>query len=428
VARRYACLWVPSCAPALLEVALSLAPRVEDAAPGLVYLDLEGLTRLHPDERRLAEDLAARAAENALSASVAIASTRTVARVAASARPLTIIPPGYEAAFLARFPVEVLQPSEALASVLARWGIRTLGALAALPEAALIERLGADGRALQRRARGEDLDPFMPYRPPTVVDETVEPEWPIETVEALSFVVSGLLDRLVTRMRWRGWAVGAVHLTAGLADRTSKDYALALASPLSDGRAVLPLVLQQIRSSPPESPIERLTVRADPAAVRVSQGGLFSASRVSPEQLAATLVRLEALVGREQVGSPALLDLHRPDAFTIQPFGGAVPRGEPPPAIPGGAASPAAPVLRRCRPPIAIDVATRPDGAPGQVLGGPWAGRVRTVSGPWRLSGEWWTEAGWRREEWDAELANGRAVRLVFDRTGCAWFIDGVYD
>jgi protein ImuB len=261
-----------------------------------------------------------------------------------------------------------------------------------------------------------------------VVDETVEPEWPIETVEALSFVVSGLLDRLVTRMTWRGWAVGAVHLTLGLANRTSKDYALALASPLSDGRAVLPLVLQQIRSSPPESPIERLTVRADPATVRVSQGGLFSASRVSPEQLAATLVRLEALVGREQVGSPALLDLHRPDAFTVQPFGGAAPRGEHSPAMPGGGSSRVAPVLRRCRPPIAIDVATGPDGAPGQVLGGPWAGRVRAVSGPWRLSGEWWTEAGWRRDEWDAELASGRAVRLVFERTRRAWFIDGVYD
>lgn len=428
MARRYACLRVPSVAPTLLDLALSLSPRVEDAGPGLVYLDLEGLTRLHPDESCLAEDLVARATEGGVAASVAIASTRTVARVAALARPLTVVRAGHEAAFLAPFPVEVLQPSEALASVLERWGIRTLGALAALPEAALIERLGADGRRFQRQAHGEDLDPFVPYRPPSVVDETVELEWPIETVEALSFVVSGLLDRLVVRMTWCGWAVGAVYLTVGLANRTSKDYALSLASPLSDGRAVLPLVMQQIRSSPPESAIERLTVRADPASVRVSQGGLFSASRVSPEQWAATLVRLEALVGREQVGSPALLDVHRPDAFTLQPFGGAVPRGEKSPAIPDGVASPAAPVLRRCRPPIAIDVATRPDGAPGQVLGGAWAGRVRAVSGPWRLSGEWWTEAEWRRDEWDAELTSGRAVRLVFDRTRRAWFIDGVYD
>lgn len=427
MARRYATLRVPSVSPALLDLGFSVSPRVEHAAPGLIHVDLEGLAR-HPDERRLAEDLLARAGEAGLSVSVAIASTRTVTRVAASAKPLTVVPAGSEAAFLAPFPVEVLAPPEALTTVLARWGIRTLGALAALPDAALIERLGMDGRRLQRQARGEDLAPFVPYQPTAVVDETVELDWPIDTVEAVAFVLGSMLDRLVTRLTWRGWALGGIHLTLGLVNRSSKNYALSLASPLSDGRAALPVVVQQVRSSPPDAAIERMNVRVDPAAIRISQSGLFSASRVSPEQLSATLVRLEALVGPGDVGSPVVLDSHGPDAFTIHRFDGAAPPIDGSKAATGSFGVPAAPVLRRCRPPIAIDVATGADGTPERVLGGPWAGRVRTASGPWRLSGDWWTEAGWRREEWDAELSNGRVIRLVFDRTRDGWLIEGVYD
>lgn len=427
MANRYAALRVPFVSPALLDLGFSLSPRVEHAAPGLIYVDLNGLARLHPDEHRLAEDLVVRAGEVGLAVSVAIASTRTVARVAASTKPLTVVPAGGEAAFLASFPVEVLVPPEALAAVLARWGIRTLGELAALPDAGLIERLGIEGRRLQRQAQGEDLGPFMPYQPPAVVDETVELDWAIDTVEAVAFVLSSMLDRLVTRLIWRGWALGAMRLRLGLVSQTFKDYVLSLASPLSDGRAVLPLVLQQVRASPPDAAVERITVRVDPASLRVSQSGLFSASRVSPEQLAATLVRLEALVGPESVGSPVVLDSHRPDAFTVQRFG-AVSKTDRAETAAVGVLSTAVPVLRRCRPPVAVEVSTRADGTPGQVLGGPWAGPVRAVAGPWRLSGDWWTEAGWRRDEWDAELTNGRVVRLVSDLTRGAWFIEGVYD
>ena len=66
---------------ALLEMSLGVSPRVEDWGPGVVCLHLAGLSRLHRDERDLAEDLAARAAEVELPASVAIASTRTAARL-----------------------------------------------------------------------------------------------------------------------------------------------------------------------------------------------------------------------------------------------------------------------------------------------------------------------------------------------------------
>jgi protein ImuB len=377
----------------------------------------------------VAEDLVARAAGAGLPASVAIASTRTAARLAAAAHSLIVIPPGREVDVLSALPLALLAASDDLFAVLTRWGIRTLGELAALPNAALTERLGVEGRRLQQRARGEDLDPFVPYQPPAVMEETMDLEWPIDNLEALAFVLSGMLDRLIARLTVRGWLLGAVHLRLGLTDRSCRDIPLALASPLADSRAVLALLVQAVRSVSLSAAIERVVVQAEPVAARVAQAALFSASLVSPDQLAATLARLEALVGREHVGSPALVDSHRPDAFVMKPFEGLSPHPVSPAQqereTPSGLRMP---VLRRLRPPVVLDVETAADGSPRGILGGPWKSVVRVVSGPWRSCGEWWGETSWRREEWDAELAGGPVIRLVWDLARRSWSIEGIYD
>jgi protein ImuB len=427
VARSRAC--EASAQAALLDVALGVSPRAEDGGDGVVCLDLTGLSRLHPDERRVAQDLAACAEGAGLPVSVAIASTRVAARLAASANSLIVIPRGREAGVLSALPLALLAASDDLFAVLTRWGIRTLGELAALPNAALTERLGVEGRRLQRRARGEDLDPFVPYQPPAAVEETLDLEWPIENLEALAFVLSGMLDRLIARLTVRGWLLGAVHLGLGLTDRSRRDIPLSLAAPLADSRAVLPLLVQAVRPAPLSAAVERVTLQVEPAAARVAQAALFSDSLVGPDQLAATLARLEALVGREHVGSPVLSDSHRSDAFVLKPFEGAS-SPQIAPARQGTVTSPGRrmPVLRRLRPPAALAVETATDGSPRGILDGPWKGAIRVVSGPWRSCGEWWGEAGWRSEEWDAELANGSVLRLVQDLAQSTWSVEGIYD
>ena len=57
-------------------------------------------------------------------------------------------------------------------------------------------------------------------------------------------------------------------------------------------------------------------------------------------------------------------------------------------------------------------------------------GRVVACAGPWRTSGRWWTldRAGWDRDEWDVELADGGVYRLARDRATGQWEIEGVVD
>ena len=122
------------------------------------------------------------AADRGLCVRVAVATTRMAALLAVQGRAgLTVIPPGLEAASLASLPLGVLKalaeiqasgaskagqarpplalPAFALLSTVRRWGLKTLGDLAALPSADLFERLGAGGLMLQRLARGEDDRP-----------------------------------------------------------------------------------------------------------------------------------------------------------------------------------------------------------------------------------------------------------------------------
>ncbi len=140
---------------ALLDLALSFSPRIEDTAADTVVLDLEGLSHLFGSSENIANRLSRRASEFGLDAQVAVASNPDAAILAARGFPgTTMIPPGKESERLGCLPIQSLAPPAEILETLERWGVRTLGAFAALPTAQLSERLGQEGVRLQELARG----------------------------------------------------------------------------------------------------------------------------------------------------------------------------------------------------------------------------------------------------------------------------------
>jgi DNA polymerase-4 len=98
--------------------------------------------------------------ETGLTASVGVATSKLVAKVASDMRKpdgLVVVPPGTEASFLAPLPVRRLWGvGPKMEETLARLGVVTIGDLAALEPGRLERRLGTHGHDLQRLARGED--------------------------------------------------------------------------------------------------------------------------------------------------------------------------------------------------------------------------------------------------------------------------------
>ena len=107
------------------------------------------------------------------------------------------------------------------------------------------------------------------------------------------------------------------------------------------------------------------------------------------------------------------------------------------PARPSGRA-PLCPMLRRFRVPVAARVRVR-KGRPVRVMAPRVSGsEVVHWAGPWRTSGQWWTDAPahtlpagaspWDRDEWDVSLTDGGVYRIFHDRRVDRWFLEGMVD
>jgi protein ImuB len=372
-----------------------------------------------------------------------------------------IVPPGCERDVLADLPLAVLDLAPPLAETVARWGVATLGELAALPRDGLGTRLGRAGLDAQDEALGHDRTPFRPWSPPPFWEEAQGLDWEVDTWSGLEPMLRQLLERLTARLAAAHVSADTLRLALALASGAHDVRTVALASPSCDPRSMLVLAALELEARPLAAPVTSLAVSARAVRPEAAQATLGERPGPALRDLTETLVRLATLVGRDNVGSPVILDSYRADPVTLVPFAPprvvdservneagarAAPwlgrvrqrisrmRGlESPPMIDGPPMTLAPLAFRRVRPPRRVDVTLAGD-VPAQVvfhdaLGGTSRPqRIVASAGPWCTSGEWWTTNGWAREEWDVALADGMLCRLVRDRMTGAWCLDGAYD
>ncbi|MCK5352605.1 hypothetical protein KAJ77_08490 [bacterium] len=398
--------------PSRLDIAQRLSPRIEICPANGLLLEVtarfEGkaleklLQQIHPLK-------------------VGISSTRITAILAAQTQSGTVVPPGKERDFLASLPVHllslVLQESDCKPlSTLSQWGIRTLGELAALPEEELVARLGQTGLRLQKMARGQDVESFPSHVEGPHFEESQELEWTLDSLESLTFILGRILEQLCARLRNYGLAVRALHLVLRLDDRTIYERTLHLASPTCHSKLLLSLLRLDLQSHPPNSGIVGVSLQAIPAPPRLIQYSLLEPPLPNPEKVSHTLGRLTALLGKSNIGSPALRDTHRPDAIERAPFAVPEARAEKRRKKKEKRAAEITQLsLRRFRPPRPTRIRSH---------------QVVTCAGPWRSSGDWWTGTNheWARDEWDVELLDGSICRIYWDHFKKAWFLEGIYD
>ena len=432
----------------LLGVARDFSPRIETYGSCEVVLDLAGLTRLFGDAKTIADELRRTAADRGLRVRIAIAGTRTAARLLARDRAgITIVEAGNEAAALAALPFVLLarishlndpnapndpNDSNDLLNTIRRWGLRTLGDLAALPADEVAARLGQTGVAWQRLARGEDPAPLVPSVPEERFEQALDLEWPIDGLEPLSFVLARLMEPLSAHLERRDRGAAVLHVRLHLVTREVHERSLQLPAPMRDARTLRTLALLDLESHPPSAAIDRVVVAVDPTPGRVIQFSLLTRPLPSPEQLSTLMARLTALMGEGRCGSAITVDSWEPGAFEMRRF---APRdgreGQ------GGRDGPVL-AMRRFRFPVPARIRVE-GGIPVRVIidrRGLSGGKVEKYAGPWRTSGGWWmpvpplspVQPNWDRDEWDVTLSDGATYRVFRERDTDAWFIEGVID
>jgi protein ImuB len=401
----------------LTALAFQFSPAVEQTAADTVAFDASGLERLFGFAQDIAASLARRAGEIGVKASIAIAANPDAAICAARGFSGTsIIPYGDEAKFLAPLPVSLLAPTPELQETLDRWGIRRFRDLAALPPLGIAERLGPEGLRLRELARGEVERKLLPLTDPLRFEDAIELDYPVELLEPLAFVLARSINALATSLAARALATNEIRLQLKLENRALHERILRLPVPTLDTKAFLKLLQLDLSQNPPGAPVIEVRMAMNPVKPQPAQSGLFIPAAPEPVKLELTIARLKAIVGQDRVGTPALLDTHRPDAFRMTPA--FVPSA--PPAAPKFRLS-----IRLFRPPRAARVALD-SGHPSFVTAGAIRGKILDLAGPWRTSGDWWTADPWLRDEWDIALSDGALYRLYCDPRG--WFVEGSYD
>ena len=389
----------------LLECAGAFSPRIdvsiEDGSASSAFLcgvDLAGTSRLFGPPAMLARSLLDRIRAHGITARVVI--SRNLHAASCLAKDVThtlsirVIAEGEEAAALAPLPLSVLGLSEINTETFALWGIRTLGMLAALPENELIARLGQQGKRLRQLARSELRHHFLPVEPPSRLEEQMELDAPVDSLEALLFVVSILLEQLILRASIRILALASVTVTLGLEGNASHIRTVRPALPSSDKQLWIKLIHLDLEAHPATASALSVALFAEPGETSKVQLGLFSPQLPEASRLEVTLARIRAIVGEENVGRPVLQDTHGLESFRVEAF--TLPSTN---STMSGSPQIRA-TLRQLRPAEPLCMTLR-NMRPARFFFRQRLYVVEHAYGPWLAGGEWWSETLWGLEQWD---------------------------
>lgn len=452
----------------------AITPRVELTSPGQVAFPTRGPSRFFGGDDALAartmEVIDAALASHAgggagLRCRVGIADGPFAAALAAecchgngvndpdSVTRVAVVPPGGTPAFLAPLPVATLDRPD-LVEVLGRLGVRTLGALAALPAADLLARFGAEGLLAWRLASGLDDRPPATTLPPADLTVTAELDPPADTVAPAAFLARGMAEELHRRLWAKGSActrvvIGAETEHGERLERVWRAEGALTAAAMADRlRWQLDGWLQGSARHRPTAGISRLWLAPDeivPASGR--QLGFWGSDAATSDRASRAVARVQGLLGTGSVVVPewrgsrdpatqiALVEAEAID-LTVERPGAQRERVVGP--WPGRLPTPA-PARIHPTPSVAelvdaagqsVEVSGRGalSAAPARlsVAGDRWT-EVIEWAGPWPLEERWWDSARRRRRaRLQVITADGQARLVVLE--GGAWHIDATYD
>jgi len=209
---------------ALLAAAGLFTPTVETAGLGFLYAEVSGLERSFDpaQDKRFDSDtpLARCMAWEAERTSgqdvrVGVGSSKFVAEQAArAARPGSgcAVPGGQERAFLSPLHLSALPADPEMHRRLHLLGVRTLGALAALPRLAVVHQFGPHAGPVHDLARGVDPRPVHPAAPPLVLERSCAFPDPLGGRAPLLAHAGRLATALAAELSRRGYQAEALRL------------------------------------------------------------------------------------------------------------------------------------------------------------------------------------------------------------------------
>ncbi len=456
-----------------------ITPRVEIAGPGLVGFPTLGPSKFfggdHDLSLKVVEDVApVLAGRGHIRVGIAdgVFAARLAARSTAARTGPIVVTTGESAEFLSGVAITALEQPE-LTGVLARLGLTTLGAFAALNPADVVGRFGAEGQLAHRLARGEDEHPPDLRRPAPDMAVTWMFEPAAEQIDRCAFAAKALADELHAMLSSDGLAcvrvaieaetdAGEEHVrlwrhegalsAAALAERARWQLDAWLGSIAR--RALITSAAtssDEMENATSGSGIRRLTLVPDEVVPAVGrQLGFWGGRAERADDVTRVVARIQGLMGPEAVQVPerrggrgpaeqivlipaAAVDLGEERIATAaewvsEPWPGRMPKPEPvqvrfdPLPIE---------LMDDARRPVTVSGRGELSASPALVEGSVPSGRTKQRwitgwAGPWPAEERWWDPVSVRRRaRMQVTLNDGSAHLLVLEEG--AWSIEATY-
>ena len=435
------------------------SPLVEVDGHGL-RLDVTGVAHLFGGEAELVADIKRRFAALGLTSRIAIAPNASAARALARFAPMLCSDKDLEAR-LAALPAAALGVNPETLQILQRLGLKTIGALLAMPRLAFARRF-KDGTVVDAldRMTGRKPEPLIAAPSETPPRATLRLEEPATHPEAAGQALGRLIPGLVGELEQKGLGARHLVLTGFRVDGSISTAEVATSIPTREPEHLRRLLADKAAALDPEFGFDGFALEAAWAeSLGVAQASLVE--EVSADSEVARLVdRLTVKLGTQAVRRPVAMESHLPERASgwrsavsssqsrsdgegdrsTKSSGGGVRRRPLHHAAHGPPPQPTARLIRPHRlldRPEAIDVIyATPEGMPRRFVWRRAVHDIARVEGPERISPEWWRQPSNARlrDYYRVEDRQGRRYwiyreGLAGDGRGGApeWFIHGLF-
>ena len=404
------------------------SPLVEVDDDGL-RLDVSEVAHLFDGERGLVRDIARRFRAIGLTVRVAIAPTAAAAWALAHHAPC-ICKDDVEAK-LAPLHVSALRLDSDTVRTLERLGLKTIGALIAVPRLSLARRfrgaadvVDALDRALGRKA--EPLTAAPAERPPRAL---LKLEEPATHPEAASQALDRLVPMLVQSLSQRRLGARRLSLTGYRVDGSIGVASVATSIPSREPKHLHRLLADKASALDPEFGFDAFALTADWSEILGAAQDSLVEEPPGERELARLVDRLTVKLGPRAVRRPQPVESHLPERAS----GWVSALGKTKPTAPAATRRP----QRMLDRPEAIDVIyATPEGMPRRFMWRRTVHDIARVEGPERIAPEWWRQPSSSRLRDYYRVEDAAGLRywiyregVIGDGRGClpAWFIHGLF-
>ncbi len=387
-----------------------VSDRVDGTELGTAYTRMDGLERLYRGEAGVVSALL-NAVPAYLNPRVGVADAKFPAFVAARTCKThgASRVPGDVRAFLAPHPIGLLPLSADVKAEMRRFGLRTMGDLAAMGEHALVDRFGHEGGRAWRLCNGMDDTLVVPLPFDESIVERASLPFSSSSLQALFIAVDTLLGRAYARREMKGRYVGTATLLCSASGWPPWEKIITFREPAGTWERASSTVRSRVEADAPQLPVEEVTLTLSnfTGESGTQMGLLKDAQNDTHRRLADVDRRLQARLGGHVLHrivevapwhpAPEMRSLQVP----IEPSGGAT--------------------IRPLHRPSPVEVREGAEHEPVSVLMKKRWQRVASIQDSWTFD-LWWLPEPVSRAYFRIDPGDGRLVTLFRDRGQDRWY------